>query len=557
MRIINIDLSQDFRCPQKVFGGNAREHNESKLIVKLPDRMIQNDISYYFFEFQTVLGEYIVSPNIYKASLIDKNKISVTLWEQLIPAAGDLLFCVDAVNLGKDNSITIKGKTSFCALQILKSPTGDSTLIDISSTKEELQEVIDKALQDAKDSGDFKGEQGDVGVDQMNTAISEALSKERLITNTACANALRGSASGAAVRLPDVSPNEHTLGVKVSSKNLIPHPYPVQGSTINGITYTNNADGSVTAVGTATDNSIYTPYTASANFELEPGTYTFSDDLVGTSNITYWSEVRGYKDDTIFVHSYDTNRTFTITEKTKLRMNLRVLKEQTVNITFKPQIVKGTADTSFSPYVSDLTTVNVTRCGKNLIPYPYPVQGSTINGITYTNNADGSVTAVGTATDNSIYTPYTASANFELEPGTYTFSDDLVGTSNITYWSEVRGYKDDTIFVHSYDTNRTFTITEKTKLRMNLRVLKEQTVNITFKPQIELGTTATEYELYKTPTEYTPAADGTVSGVKSLYPTTTLMTDTEGVIIDAEYNRDINKAFAELQQTIISLGGNV
>ena len=76
MRIINIDLSQDTRCPQKVFGGNAREHNESKLIVKLPDRMIQNDISYYFFEFQTVLGEYIVSPNIYKASLIDKNKIS-------------------------------------------------------------------------------------------------------------------------------------------------------------------------------------------------------------------------------------------------------------------------------------------------------------------------------------------------------------------------------------------------------------------------------------------------------------------------------------------------
>lgn len=75
--------------------------------------------------------------------------------------------------------------------------------------------------------------------------------------------------------------------------------------------------------------------------------------------------------------------------------------------------------------------------------------------------------------------------------------------------------------------------------------------------QIELGTTATEYEPYKMPTEYTPAVDGTVSGVKSLYPTTTLMTDTEGAIIEAEYNRDINKAFAELQQAIISLGGNV
>ena len=57
--------------------------------------------------------------------------------------------------------------------------------------------------------------------------------------------------------------------------------------------------------------------------------------------------------------------------------------------------------------------------------------------------------------------------------------------------------------------------------------------------------------------EYTPTADGTVNGITSLYPSTTLTTDTECVLIDCEYNRDINKAFAELQQAIISLGGNV
>ena len=75
--------------------------------------------------------------------------------------------------------------------------------------------------------------------------------------------------------------------------------------------------------------------------------------------------------------------------------------------------------------------------------------------------------------------------------------------------------------------------------------------------QIELGNTGTEYEPYITPTEYTPNADGTVDGITSLYPNTTLMTDTDGVLIDCEYNRDVNKAFAELQQAIISLGGNV
>lgn len=75
--------------------------------------------------------------------------------------------------------------------------------------------------------------------------------------------------------------------------------------------------------------------------------------------------------------------------------------------------------------------------------------------------------------------------------------------------------------------------------------------------QLEVGTTATEYEPYVEPVEYAVNADGSVDGVKSIYPTTTLMTDTEGAIISAEYNRDLNKAFAELVNAIIALGGNV
>ncbi len=50
-----------------------------------------------------------------------------------------------------------------------------------------------------------------------------------------------------------------------------------------------------------------------------------------------------------------------------------------------------------------------------------------------------------------------------------------------------------------------------------------------------------EYESYIEPTEYTPDADGAVSGVTSLYPATTLMTDTDGAVIDAIYNKDLSK----------------
>ncbi len=65
-----------------------------------------------------------------------------------------------------------------------------------------------------------------------------------------------------------------------------------------------------------------------------------------------------------------------------------------------------------------------------------------------------------------------------------------------------------------------------------------------------------EFEKYQSE-EYPISVDGTVEGVTSLYPTTTLMSDTEGITLDVEYNRDINKAFAELQNAIISLGGNI
>lgn len=85
--------------------------------------------------------------------------------------------------------------------------------------------------------------------------------------------------------------------------------------------------------------------------------------------------------------------------------------------------------------------------------------------------------------------------------------------------------------------------------------------------QIELGTTATAYEPWLNPTTvtmtrygasetdnlktYTPNPDGTVEGVTSLYPTTTLITDTEGVLIDVEYNKDANKVIGELLGLVI------
>jgi hypothetical protein len=67
--------------------------------------------------------------------------------------------------------------------------------------------------------------------------------------------------------------------------------------------------------------------------------------------------------------------------------------------------------------------------------------------------------------------------------------------------------------------------------------------------QLEESPIETEYEPYKEPVTY---AQG--EPINSIYPCTTLMTDTAGAFIDVEYNRDLNKAFLELQKSILALG---
>lgn len=66
-----------------------------------------------------------------------------------------------------------------------------------------------------------------------------------------------------------------------------------------------------------------------------------------------------------------------------------------------------------------------------------------------------------------------------------------------------------------------------------------------------------EFEEYKLPKVYNSSYNGVVNKAISLYPSVTLLTDSPEVNIEMEYNRDINKAFAELQQAIISLGGSI
>ncbi len=218
--------------------------------------------------------------------------------------------------------------------------------------------------------------------------------------------------------------------------------------------------------------------------------------------------------------------------------------------------VKVSSDT-----VADLTAVNVTRTGKNLLPYPYVNTTKTVSGVTFTDNGDGTITANGTSTGNIYYwlnavaikqnTNYTASGFPKTSYTGIYFAwqhQDANGLAVAT--STDRG---DTVTFQAHQ--------DAVKVNLVLAIQKGSNVeNIVFKPQLELGSTATEFEVYKEPQTVTPKADGIVDGLTSISPNMTVFAD-KGVNIDLTYIADtkmyIDNKFAELQAAIISLGGNV
>jgi hypothetical protein len=181
-------------------------------------------------------------------------------------------------------------------------------------------------------------------------------------------------------------------------------------------------------------------------------------------------------------------------------------------------------------------------CGGNILPYPYADTTKTANGITFTDNGDGTITVNGTA---NATVEFKLCSSFTFKKGvTYTLSGCPNGGSMNSY------------ILHSqagstFDSGNgvTFTFDEDKNLYSAICIYAGATLNnVVFKPMLNIGSTAAEYEPYKEPTTYTADENGNVN-VTSVSPTTTLTAD-NGVSISAEYNRDINKAFAELMQAV-------
>lgn len=114
MRKIYIDLSDDKHSPV-VFGGYVGEHNETKVIIKLPDRILTKDITEYKIIFKNSKNE-VQSDNAVDLTDISNGNISTFLTEK--QTVGDFLnFSVTAI-AEKNGIVQRKAKTPIVSLKV-------------------------------------------------------------------------------------------------------------------------------------------------------------------------------------------------------------------------------------------------------------------------------------------------------------------------------------------------------------------------------------------------------------------------------------------------------
>ena len=362
-----------------------------------------------------------------------------------------------------------------------------------------------------------------------------------------------GSASGTSLAITDISPIEHNLDVKLRSKNLLPYPYPKTTNTVNGITFTANGDGTVTVNGTATNVAEFS--LGWANYDLlTKGEKYYISGAPTTDNSVYFvlNLYNHTGSGNTYAQSFAANNVIDTSAITKtwnnVALSIVVRKGVTVsNMVVKPMLEHATTPSAYTPYVKDLSSVKMVTKGKNLIPYPYATTSKTENGIRFTDNGDGTITANGTATADAAFKCQTfVDVDNILPSGNYFVSGCPQNGSNTTYFINFAFRYNNVSFSDVRETGAGVLINAPNgieKVYAVIRIKSGTTVeNLTFKPQLERGSVASKYEPYVAPTTYTPSADGTVANVKSIYPSTLLSTDTDGVIIDAEYSKDLSKS---------------
>ena len=440
-------------------------------------------------------------------------------------------------------------------------------------------------------------------------ALADGIYCEELIGELKQKSIPHADVTGYPITLSDhLSGEEFTKFNVHGCKNLIPYPYVNTTKTVNGVTLTDNGDGSITVNGTPTASISYylgqTPVTPSTSYILsgiEIGKnlafmlleYDKSGSKIGQTNsrsISYTASSNA-----AYVRIY-LDRVNSGTE----------IQETTV----KPQLELGTAATSFevNKKIGTLDSesgkykIPIVQRGKNLFDISKVTSfvhiDYTTSRNTYSTISDGIVTSkIGLYANGAIW----KDTKIKLPAGTYTLSADCMadkdtGNKNVAvyvYNLTLGKRQGKTHILSSYRTwerlSSEIVLEEESEVAVLIQGtgVKDDYTDLQIKiknVQLEIGSSATEYEPYreKAVTAFLDSALGADEYInlvnKKRYNADTVtdipvtgnltLLDSESITItcssevspskmEVTYYQDINKVIEELKNAILSQGGNV
>lgn len=150
---------------------------------------------------------------------------------------------------------------------------------------------------------------------------------------------------------------------------------------------------------------------------------------------------------------------------------------------------------------SEITDSSAYLSRENLLVYPYYNNTSTKDGVTFTDN-NGIITATGTstATFSGFMCRHRNDNKLVLPIGTYTLSGCPEGGSTSTYYITIGRNDSSGSWIdigNDIGEGITFTLTEESQIGITIAIKQDVTVeNLIFKPMLEVGTVAHEYQPY-------------------------------------------------------------
>ena len=356
-------------------------------------------------------------------------------------------------------------------------------------------------------------------------------------------NALKGKASDAIIRVDDVSPISHNVGCRVRNKNL----------------FNNTNDFYLASGASCTYNEgtlVITGYYASKIVILdEEKTYTLSFKSTRTGSYGGGIYIAA-SPFVLFSGASIMSNTVTFTVPKGHRSVQFTFygsnSSESSSATYTEiMLEEGNVATGYIPW-SDATTANVMRCGKNLLD----LSRATFTSATRNDAVNGITCKINNSYYSGIRIDYLNDFLLANKGKTLTFSiaDAIEGAmiSLLIYGTRTSGKTNqEGSFTGkreiSFPISKEFTAITGLEVRVNRKTTAfTDTATVVRNMQVEVADSATDFEVFKESETYTPGADGTVEGVTSLSPTMTLLASKGNVLVEVEYNRDINPTIVKL-----------